>query len=255
MRYAHHRVCVYLRDGKRFIYFSPTEMRALLFLDNPPPPSPTGGVRCERAGSYLRALSESGAGAWRDKEPPRGIYQLRGGIQAYLEAYGVKRSGGGSATSEILEEDGGDGNNGDRSASTSTDRSATKPCLYRGKNFVFDPRRTDPVVGDGITCDVAEASRAGYRVRVSLVGRCLMCANPHDDYDNGRAPCEEREARCCRCRVLILVCDTCRLGVRCWGEPPRSGDDDRKKDIFCGGSGAQCVDDGNVAENVEIARY
>ena len=148
-----------MRDGKRFIYFSPTEMRALLFLDNPPPPSPTGGVRCERAGSYLRALSESGAGAWRDKEPPRGIYQLRGGIQAYLEAYGVKRSGGGSATSEILEEDGGDGNNGDRSASISTDRSATKPCLYRGKNFVFDPRRTDPVVGDGITRDVDEASR------------------------------------------------------------------------------------------------
>ena len=221
-------------------------------------PSSTGGVHRERAGSYLRALSESGAGAWRDKEPPRGIYQLRGGIHAYLETYGVERSGGGSTTSEILEGDcgdGGDGTHGEGSTLTSTRRSATKSCLYRGKNFVFDPRRTDPIVGDGITRNVDESSCAGYGETVSLVGRCLICASPHDDYDNGRAPCEEREARCCRCRVLILVCNTCRMGVRCWGEPPQSDDDDRKRDIFCGDAGVKCVDDGNVAENVEVARY
>ena len=47
-----------------------------------------GGVRCERAGSYLRALSESNSGAWQGKEQPKGIYQLQGGIQKYLESYG-----------------------------------------------------------------------------------------------------------------------------------------------------------------------
>jgi hypothetical protein len=36
-----------------------------------------GGIGCERAGSYLQALTESNAGAWKDKEAPKGIYQLR----------------------------------------------------------------------------------------------------------------------------------------------------------------------------------
>ena len=231
----------------------------------------TGGVRCERAGSYLRALSESGSGAWRGKDPPRGIYQLRGGIQAYLEVYGSgggeRAEGGGSASA--TEGGGGyddddDGANaglasecdGGGGGATTTRRTAdAKPCLYRGKNFVFDPRRTDRVVGAGIANGDDGGAPAARRAVVSRVGRCVLCSIPHDDYDNGHAPCEEREARCCRCRVLLLVCDDCRRRARCWGEPPPSGDDDRRRDIFCGDAGAKCVDDGNVAENVEVARY
>ena len=152
----------------------------------------TGGVRCERAGSYLRALSESSSGAWSGKERPKGVYQLHGGIQKYLESYGKEQSS--AREEESLQEKG------------QTD----EPCLFRGKNFVFDPRRTDPVVGNGATNSEGNV--------VSLVGQCILCSNPHDDYDNGHAPCEEKEARCCRCRVLVLVCNECRRKVRCWGE-------------------------------------
>ena len=72
---------------------------------------------------------------------------------------------------------------------------------------------------------------------------------PHDDYDNGHAPCEGKEARCCRCRVLVLVCDSCRAHVRCWGEPTD------KDELYCGKSGKTCVDEGNIAENVEAAMF
>jgi hypothetical protein len=151
-----------------------------------------------------------------------------------------------------------DGGGGGTATTTRRTTADAKPCLYRGKNFVFDPRRTDPVVGAGIIAndDDDDGALPSARRVVSRVGRCVLCSIPHDDYDNGHAPCEEREARCCRCRVLLLVCDDCRRRVRCWGEPPpSSGDDDRRRDIFCGDAGAKCVDDGNVAENVEVARY
>lgn len=134
------------------------------------------------------------------------------------------------------------------------DSGTDKPCLYRGKNFVFDPRRTDPMIGNGITNDHAVASSGE---RVSIVGRCIICFNPHDDYDNGHAPCQNKEARCCRCRVLVLVCDGCRRRVRCWGEPKTdNGEKDEqggscKMELFCGHGGRECTDEGNVAEKVE----
>jgi len=219
----------------------------------------TGGVRCERAGSYLRALSESNSGAWKDKEQPKGIYQLRGGIQKYLESYGreeiepANRKRGENTKESVSEIDSVEAN-GTNSCQTDMQ------CLYRGKNFVFDPRRTDPFIGNGITNDDDAAASNG--ARISLVGQCIVCSSPHDDYDNGHAPCEEREARCCRCRILVLVCDGCRQQVRSWGESQagdgdtdEQGDGASKTDLFCGNDGATCVDDGNVAEKVETARF
>ncbi|KAL3805972.1 hypothetical protein ACHAW5_002508 [Stephanodiscus triporus] len=213
------------------------------------------------AGKEVYMYCTGECGAWKGKVPPRGIYQLHGGIQAYLEAYGVDP--GGSSANSSMESGEDDANavsvisenvdGGEGGSATTHQADDTRPCLYRGKNFVFDPRRTDPVVGDGIANDDGDSTAAGNGGRISHVGRCIMCSSPHDDYDNGHAPCEEREARCCRCRVLLLVCDGCRLRVRCWGEP-QSGDD-RKRDIFCGDAGAKCVDDGNVAESVEVTRY
>lgn len=144
----------------------------------------TGGVRCERASVYLQALFADA------EQRPTQIYQLDGGIQRYLEQYG-------------------NGNKG---------------CLYSGKNFVFDPRRTDPVEG------------------MSCAGRCLLCDTPHDDYDNGHAPCEHKEARCGKCRVLVLVCNSCRSQVRSWGEPSN----DNVPDLYCGGS--QCIGQGNAIQ-------
>jgi predicted sulfurtransferase len=202
----------------------------------------TGGVRCERAGSYLRALSESNAGAWKDKPAPKGIYQLKGGIQKYLEAFGevekIDGSNDGTPPERYLEE-------------------SPKPtaCLYRGKNFVFDPRRTDPVVGSGIAkppsdTGSGDSNDSNINHRISLVGKCIICSAPHDDYDNGHAPSEGREARCCRCRVLVLVCNDCRCGVKSWGEA-----EEGKDELFCGEAGRVCVDEGNIPENVETEHY
>ncbi|EKX42886.1 hypothetical protein GUITHDRAFT_141008 [Guillardia theta CCMP2712] len=56
----------------------------------------------------------------------------------------------------------------------------------QGKNFVFDPRRYEPM-HDG-----------------NVLGRCHVCGSPHDAYDNGP------ECRCKTCRLLLLVCDECR---------------------------------------------
>lgn len=181
----------------------------------------TGGVRCERAGTYLRALSDSNSGAWQGKEKPKAIFQLKGGIQKYLETYG-----------EQVEPKSDDDDNAEQ-------------CLYRGKNFVFDQRRTDPVIGKGITSKTAGESSE----RVGSVGQCIVCSTAHDDYDNGFSPCDEKEARCCRCRVLVLVCNDCRPKVRSCGEP----ETDNVTDLLCGGTA--CIDEGNVSENVETIRF
>ena len=148
----------------------------------------TGGVRCERASVFLQALD------WGE-DRPKAVYQLDGGIQRYLEQYG--------------------------SSSIDTPNDA---CLFRGKNFVFDPRRTDPVVGK------------------EVVGRCLLCGVSHDDYDNGKAPCQENEARCCKCRVLVLVCGTCRGNVIAWGQDEEC----EKVKLYCGID--SCIDEGNSVE-------
>lgn len=182
----------------------------------------TGGVRCERAGTYLRALSENNSGAWQGKKKPTAIYQLKGGIQKYLETYG-------ESIEPKAEQSDGD-----------TD---DKECLYRGKNFVFDPRRTDPIVGNGITNKISSTDR------ISLVGECIKCSKKHDDYDNGFSPCDEHESRCCRCRMLVLVCNDCRPKVRSCGEPENAD----LTDLLCGRT--KCIDEGNVAENVETVRF
>lgn len=193
-----------------------------------------GGVRCERAGSYLRALSESNSGAWVGKDQPKGIYQLRGGIQNYLATFGREQS-------ELYY--------GDNTNSETSERESDKICLYRGKNFVFDPRRTDPIIGEG----TENYTLASHVNRLTPVGHCIICSCPHDDYDNGHIPAEEKEARCCRCRVLVLVCNNCRQRVRCWGDP--QDDPIRKMDLFCGNDGIECVDEGNVAAKIEIVQY
>ena len=163
----------------------------------------TGGVRCERASAYLQALADSDR--WKGDKPVE-IYQLKGGIQRYLEAYGSMNKG--------RDEEG---------ATAKSDSTSSETCLYKGRNFVFDPRRTDPVVGPG------------------CAGKCLLCSVPHDDYDNGHAPCDNKEARCCRCRVLVLICNDCRSKMRCFGEVEA----DDKPDLFCGPNGEECIDEGN----------
>jgi len=60
--------------------------------------------------------------------------------------------------------------------------------LFHGKNFVFDPRISVPSEGS-----------AGDEI----VGTCTVCLNPYDDYS--------RQIRCNKCRVLLLLCDSCYI--------------------------------------------
>ena len=176
----------------------------------------TGGVRCEKASVYVQTLLEGSC---------KSVSQLKGGIQRYLEHQQQQRSD--KQGQEDCAED-------------------SCPSLFEGKNFCFDPRRTDPTM----------ASPSGAAI---VVGRCVLCRATHDDYDNGHAPRENREARCFKCRVLVLVCNNCRDGVIAWGEhvddgthvrnsTSRSGPAvendlmDRPK-LYCGG--IECVGEGN----------
>lgn len=66
------------------------------------------------------------------------------------------------------------------------------------------------------------------------MGRCLVCDKPHDDYDNGHAPSKNSEARCNQCRMLVLICNDCRLKYRCHGEKEEvEGEDSNDKDSNC----------------------
>lgn len=175
----------------------------------------TGGVRCERVSSYLQALVNSEQ--WpKTLDKPKNIYQLQGGIQKYLEIYG-------SIDNPV--------SSGSETAGYSLKQELVGPCLFVGKNFVFDQRRYDPVAGS----------------ECPTIGKCLLCGGLHDDYDNGYAPADNKEARCCNCRILILVCNTCRKHVRVWGE-----EDNAKPCIFCGTDGLICAGQRNKMDNVVV---
>lgn len=167
----------------------------------------TGGVRCEKVSKYVNALTKNNN--W-DGEKPKGVYQLHGGIQRYLENYGHNVDAG-----------------------SEEDRAkANANCIFLGKNFVFDQRRTDPQVGRG------------------AVGYCILCNEPHSDFDNGRAPSSYSEARCFRCRVLVLVCNACRYKVQCHGESQEN--DNIRSRLYCGNHGKECINEGNDASQYEI---
>jgi predicted sulfurtransferase len=150
----------------------------------------TGGVRCEMASAHLRSITSN----WDERDRPTAIYQLKGGIHRYLETYGR------------------------------LNEAADESCLFKGKNFVFDQRRTDPRVGR------------------EKLGSCHACNKPHDDFDNGKALCEGNDARCFKCRVLLLICDDCRKVVRTWGDK-REESKVLLHPIYCGDDGLTCLDD------------
>jgi predicted sulfurtransferase len=122
-------------------------------------------------------------------------------------------------------------------------------CYFKGKNFVFDQRRLDPVFyqppqqdRNGNTDDQNNNSNSS-----GIVGKCLVCAKPHDDFDNGHAPAENKEARCWNCRILILVCNTCRPKVSCWENNYKKQQKDDSSDsnnslprMYCAGLEKPC---------------
>ena len=157
-------------------------------------------------------------------DKPKNIYQLQGGIQKYLETYGSMENSPQAEENPV--------SSADRMIRGNRNQDEVGPCLYIGKNFVFDQRRYDPMVGS----------------ECHTIGKCLLCGNLHDDYDNGNAPADNKEARCCCCRILILVCNTCRQNGRVWGEE----DITNKPSIFCGKGGTDCTGQGNKLDNVIV---
>jgi len=173
----------------------------------------TGGIRCEKASAWLRGHGEG----FQD------VFQLRGGIHKYLDAYG----GGGS--------DSTGGGDGDVKSGGSGER---EPCLFKGKNFVFDGRvALAPADHDGGRCaesteatEAAEAAEAtGGATTVGadasteappaaatsaagapgespgVVGRCGYCGGPWEVVSG--------DAACVVCRDPVLACDGCRPGL------------------------------------------
>jgi len=195
----------------------------------------TGGVRCERASAYLQELADSTE--WPDNlEKPKSIYQLEGGIQKYLETYG--RFDGEdkfqitSDDREIIIK-----NEDMEHKMVASVEKIPEICLYEGKNFVFDPRRIDPMVGSNN----------------SIVGKCIICKTLCDDYDHNHAPSDHMESRCCVCRVLVLVCNQCRQQVRVWGQQQRdNGDVSLIPELFCGPRGKECIQEGTIVEHFDI---
>lgn len=108
------------------------------------------------------------ASAYMKSKGIHNLYQLHGGIHRYQEAY---PNGG----------------------------------YFKGKNFVYDPRRALP-----------------YEHLSETISKCRYCDVLYDDYST--------EARCKLCRVLQLVCPTCmttnesylREGILCQSCDPHT---------------------------------
>ncbi len=128
----------------------------------------TGGVRCERASAYLNSRMGSDL---------KGVYQLKGGVERYLQSF----------------PDGG---------------------FWRGKNFVFDKREA---IGPGNVNGVGLSSAAVGKNAAATAGEkggkeddgkllswgteCASCRRPWDRYVGKR--------KCYTCGVPVLVCDAC----------------------------------------------
>jgi len=175
----------------------------------------TGGVRCEQASKFVQALVAKEKVEHHQEDDVQ-VYQLHGGIQRYLEQFHNAPRCTIQEGERLENHD--DPESGEQANVTGkTNTANVGSCLYRGLNFVFDPRRTDPMVH----CD---------STATSCVGKCCLCRAPHDDYDDGHSPVENQEARCWKCRILLLVCHSCRQKVQCWGEDHKDG----LPKLFCG---------------------
>ena len=120
----------------------------------------TGGVRCERASAYLKSrLATLSA---ESEGATTEVYQLSGGIHRYMEQF-----------------------------------PDPEKSLFKGKNFVYDPRIT---VGHAELDATATGTKGDT---VVVVGKCIGCGCNYDDYSF--------QVRCLLCRVLVLACPSCCL--------------------------------------------
>lgn len=120
----------------------------------------TGGVRCERASALLKTKYGSSI---------QDIYQLKGGIEKYLQEYS----------------DGG---------------------YWEGKNFVFDKREAIGVgckdgVGGILLPKKTKKNKTSTLEDQNILGVCCACSIPWDRYIGKK--------KCDMCGVPVLLCDSC----------------------------------------------
>ena len=194
----------------------------------------TGGVRCVRTSAYLREqgydrVYQLYGGMQRYMEASeRG--DLGGGAAAKAEAVEGDSKEGNSGAGAAPEESPADAAASSSSAPSSAPLSP--PSLWAGKLFVFDERPAVKLAahleGEGTNAPSVSAS-GGAAVEEggedggfvdatpahhhshpwtphrlphiqAVLGRCLLCAAPHDVY---------AWLRCKACGVLVLCCDAC----------------------------------------------
>ncbi|CAM9230119.1 unnamed protein product, partial [Ectocarpus fasciculatus] len=130
----------------------------------------TGGVRCERASAFLK--KEYG-------DSVKGVYQLQGGVEKYLQAF----------------PDGG---------------------YWEGKNYVFDKREAIGVGYEEGVGGVASSSKSKKKRKLTaasdvsagvaapkakILGKCCACNAAWDRYIGKK--------KCYMCGVPVLLCDGC----------------------------------------------
>ena len=185
----------------------------------------TGGVRCERASQYLISKGVDD------------VYQLYGGIHAYQEKYprGFFKGknfvydprvavGAGDVEEQRMKIE----------KSSETERLHEKVCTLQKHCDVLGDclspfswfgldlwtssstslsSTSAPLESSDISLRPGELQEdiGVMQNDVEVVGRCMVCAKPHDEYHTPYDKGARSQTRCSYCRVLCLVCDACKL--------------------------------------------
>ncbi|KAL7542282.1 hypothetical protein ACHAXR_013209 [Thalassiosira sp. AJA248-18] len=149
----------------------------------------TGGIRCERASAYLNSQMGSEV---------KGVYQLHGGVERYLQAF----------------PEGG---------------------FWRGKNFVFDKREAigaGNANGDGGVVrsvpsnsnnkDGPSKKKAADSGKLPWGTECAKCHKSWDRYIG--------KQKCHTCGVPVLVCDTCQSSAKPKKKKRKTKSEDKNND-------------------------
>ena len=164
----------------------------------------TGGVRCERASQYLKSKGVSD------------VYQLYGGIHAYQERYPRGFFKGKNfvydprvaVSAADVEETAGKGNGA--KGQGNGERACELLSVFRWmdwRSLVCTPADTSD---GGVLPRAAGAGGDEQGEEVEVVGRCMICCAPHDEYHSPYDRGAKAQTRCSYCRVLCLVCPSCK---------------------------------------------
>mmetsp|Transcript_25839 Transcript_25839/g.39700 ORF Transcript_25839/g.39700 Transcript_25839/m.39700 type:complete len:559 (-) Transcript_25839:169-1845(-) len=125
----------------------------------------TGGIRCERATALLNQMSTVNPNL-----KPKGVYELRGGIERYIKSY---PNGG----------------------------------YWNGKNYLFDRRMEQmPLNGEMVSSGDIEKEQdqnLGPRIATTPHAKCCLCRQPWSIYRGKFKCCQSL------CGVPVIVCKSC----------------------------------------------